>query len=451
MDDLTIVVCGNVDAGKSTLIGVLTTGELDDGRGKSRNNILIHPHERETGRTSNITYNPIIYKFNKDGVYLNAVMNGLKTIKNNKNIKILDNDYTEKGTRKTVSFVDLAGHEKYLKTTLYGLTGLFPDYGLLVINANAGITRITKEHLGILLYLRIPIIITITKIDFAPIEVYKNLLDRIKKLIKNSGFNKVIYNINMLSSKTNENLKDFNNNDDTNKYLDMINTNDVINLIPVISVSNKEGTNINNLHNILINLKKRRNWLLNDGSIVYLDAKFNIPNIGIVVSGTVKGNVVNIKQKMYLGPFNGQFKEVIIKSIHNNVRESVDKIENNSNGCFAIKGVKDTINRGQIKKGMVLIDSLEKYENNISNKFKAKIDILHHSTSIKNGYSPVIHCGPIRQPALMVITDDKKLRSGDKEIVIFNFVSHPEFLEKNNIFFFRDGNTKGVGEILEIL
>jgi GTPase len=437
MDDLTLVVCGNVDAGKSTLIGVLTTGELDDGRGKSRNNILVHPHERYTGRTSNITYNPIIYKFNNDGVYLQAVANGLKNIKKNRNIKILEQNYTNKGDRKTVSFVDLAGHEKYLKTTLYGLTGLFPDYGLLVINANAGITRITKEHLGILLYLRIPIIITITKIDFAPIEVYKNLLDRIKKIIKISGFNKIVYNIN--------------NDEDTTKYLNIINNNDVLNIIPIISVSNKEGTNINNLHNILINLKKRRNWLLNDGTIVYLDAKFNIPNVGIVVSGTVKGNIVNVKQKMYLGPFNGEFKEVLIKSIHNNVRESVDKIENNSNGCFAIKGVKDTINRSHIKKGMVLIDSLEKYENNISNKFKAQIDILHHSTSIRNGYSPVIHCGPIRQSAFMLINDEKKLRSGDKEIVIFSFKNHPEFLEKNNIFFFRDGNTKGVGEILEIL
>ena len=96
-------------------------------------------------------------------------------------------------------------------------------------------------------------------------------------------------------------------------------------------------------------------------------------------------------------------------------------------------------------------DGLDTPSQLVTNAAKAKIDVLHHSTSIKNGYSPVIHCGPIRQPALMIINDDKKLRSGDKEIVIFNFVSHPEFLEKNNIFFFRDGNTKGVGEILEIL
>ncbi len=31
--DMRLAVCGNVDAGKSTLIGVLTQGKWDDGRG----------------------------------------------------------------------------------------------------------------------------------------------------------------------------------------------------------------------------------------------------------------------------------------------------------------------------------------------------------------------------------------------------------------------------------
>ena len=56
-----IAVCGPVDAGKSSLIGVLTSGELDDGRGFARNKILVHPHERESGRTSHISYNPLVY------------------------------------------------------------------------------------------------------------------------------------------------------------------------------------------------------------------------------------------------------------------------------------------------------------------------------------------------------------------------------------------------------
>lgn len=40
---------------------------------------------------------------------------------------------------------DLCGHEKYLKTTIFGLTGLQPDYCMVLVGANmvgaAGIAR----------------------------------------------------------------------------------------------------------------------------------------------------------------------------------------------------------------------------------------------------------------------------------------------------------------------
>ena len=29
--------------------------------------------------------------------------------------------------------MDLCGHEKYLKTTMFGLTGLLPDYEIIII------------------------------------------------------------------------------------------------------------------------------------------------------------------------------------------------------------------------------------------------------------------------------------------------------------------------------
>lgn len=45
---------GNVDAGKSTLLGVLTHGELDNGRGTARMKLFRHKHEMETGRTSSV-------------------------------------------------------------------------------------------------------------------------------------------------------------------------------------------------------------------------------------------------------------------------------------------------------------------------------------------------------------------------------------------------------------
>ena len=50
--DVRIAVIGNVDSGKSTMIGVLTSGECDDGRGSARSRILRHNHEKSNGRTS---------------------------------------------------------------------------------------------------------------------------------------------------------------------------------------------------------------------------------------------------------------------------------------------------------------------------------------------------------------------------------------------------------------
>ena len=45
-----IAVVGNVDAGKSTLLGVLVKGGLDDGRGKARVNLFRHKRLKVEGR-----------------------------------------------------------------------------------------------------------------------------------------------------------------------------------------------------------------------------------------------------------------------------------------------------------------------------------------------------------------------------------------------------------------
>ena len=220
-------------------------------------------------------------------------------------------------------------------------------------------------------------------------------------------------------------------------------------IIPIVSISNKVGTNIDNLHQILYLLPHREKWTNINGSIYYVDGKFVVPGIGLVVSGTNKGNPINIKQKMYLGPFeNNTFKEVVIRSIHNSLRENINSALSNLQTTLAIKGTKEQINRNQIRKGMVLIDNIDKFKTNVVKKFKAKINILHHSTTIKSGYSPVIHCGPIRQSAKINL-NNQILRNGDTSEVEFEFTYYPEFIEKNMVFFFRDGSTKGVGNVID--
>lgn len=54
--EVRVAVMGNADAGKSTLIGVLTQGQLDSGRGSARLNMFRHLHEIQSGRTSSISH-----------------------------------------------------------------------------------------------------------------------------------------------------------------------------------------------------------------------------------------------------------------------------------------------------------------------------------------------------------------------------------------------------------
>ena len=44
----------------------------------------------------------------------------------------------------TITLVDLCGHERYLKTTVFGLTALVPDYAMVIVGANMGVSRMTK-------------------------------------------------------------------------------------------------------------------------------------------------------------------------------------------------------------------------------------------------------------------------------------------------------------------
>jgi GTPase len=42
-------------------------------------------------------------------------------------------------SHKLITLIDLAGHHKYLKTTIFGLTGNCPDFAMLVVSATTGI------------------------------------------------------------------------------------------------------------------------------------------------------------------------------------------------------------------------------------------------------------------------------------------------------------------------
>ena len=64
MKEIRIAVLGNVDSAKTTLVSTITNKILDDGRGLARSKVFKHQHEKDTGRTSSISFRYI--KVNDD-------------------------------------------------------------------------------------------------------------------------------------------------------------------------------------------------------------------------------------------------------------------------------------------------------------------------------------------------------------------------------------------------
>jgi small GTP-binding protein len=399
MNEKRIGILGNVDSGKSTIISVLTNNILDNGRGSARKKILKHDHEQDSGRTSCITHK-----------------------------------YTKYNENTTLSFVDLAGHEKYYKTTIFGANCCSLDFVLLMVGANMGVSHMTREHLLLALILKLPIIFVISKIDLCPDEVLKNTLKDLNAILKRYKCTKEIVELN-----------------DTNKsdYYDL----NSMKSFPILKVSNTSGLNINLLKDYLGNVKNYRNYeeLKTQNTIVLVEDIFFVNGVGIVISGTVNSGTVKKSDKYMIGPFNGIFREVTIKSIHNNFREFEDEIPAGRSGCFNIKTNerKFQLKKKVLKRGMIMIDANS--DEHTYMEFRAKVKILHHPTTIKQNYETMIHCGTIKQVAKIIFIEKDLLRTGDQSNVIFRFKRKPEFIQKNKQIIFREGKTKGIGVVTELL
>ena len=165
---------GNVDSGKSTIVGVMTKSIMDDGRGSARKKVFNFVHEAANGRTSSIGQEIMGF----DDKNSQVQMEHQNANKNQSWAHITSN------SQKLVTFLDLCGHEKYLKTTMFGLVGLMPDYSMIVVGANMGVSKMTREHLGISLALGVPLFVVVTKIDIAPKNVYEETMATLQKILQ---------------------------------------------------------------------------------------------------------------------------------------------------------------------------------------------------------------------------------------------------------------------------
>lgn len=55
---------------------------------------------------------------------------------------------------------------------------------MIVIGANMGITKMSREHIGLAYSLKIPTFFVVTKIDIAPPNILEKTVDTLKNIIK---------------------------------------------------------------------------------------------------------------------------------------------------------------------------------------------------------------------------------------------------------------------------
>jgi len=196
------------------------------------------------------------------------------------------------------------------------------------------------------------------------------------------------------------------------------------------------------------------------GGIFYVDAVFNKEGIGLVVSGIVRGNEINIGDILYIGAIEKEFYRVKVRSMHNSIRQSVDKLTDHDRGCLnivSLDGMKLT--KQQIKKGTILCNSLDMKKNVC---FKAVITYFNKAVTIKSGNTPIITLGTIRQSARMEIDPSENngmevdgiytISFNEKDvrcaIVTLKFVIKPEYVEPYDRIIITSGDIEGIGVIL---
>ncbi|XP_047207765.1 GTP-binding protein 2 isoform X2 [Girardinichthys multiradiatus] len=417
--DLRVAVLGNVDSGKSTLLGVLTQGELDNGRGRARLNLFRHLHEIQTGRTSSISFE--ILGFNSKGEVVN---------------------YSESRTAeeicesasKMITFIDLAGHHKYLKTTIFGLTSYCPDFAMLVVSANTGIAGTTREHLGLAMALKVPIFIVISKVDLCTRATVERTVRQLERVLKQPGCNKVP----MVVSST----------DDAVTAAQQFAQSP--NITPIFTLSSVTGESLDMLKvffNIIppLSNSKEQEELMQQLTEFQVDEIYTVPEVGTVVGGTLYSGICREGDHLVVGPTElGQFHKLTVGSIQRN-RSACRVLRAGQAATLAL----GNFDRSLLRKGMVMVSP--EMDPTICWMFEAEIVLLFHAKTFHKGFQVTVHIGNVRQTATVeAVYGKEELRTGEKAVVLFKFIKHPEYLKVGAKVLFREGVTKGIGHVTNL-
>lgn len=329
-DQLRVTLTGPTTSGKSTLLGTLSTGTLDNGRGKSRLTLLKHLHEVASGVTSSVSQELIGYK---DGWIYNF---------SHPNIESWMDIHDRSEGGRLVFVCDSAGHPRYRRTTLRGLVGWAPHWTVLCIGADVGEpgtaggsqageplgpVDLAAAHLDLCLKLDTPLAIVVTKMDLATGTTLRGTLKMILSAVKSSGRTPMLV---ANDQRSHADLTEIPEEDQkaVKVVTDAITSSDNLRaIVPIVLASAVKGTGIAKVHALLRNLPLPPPPTSHDycgqalnpeqpTSLFHIEERFSLPatygtgangekaeDMGTVVSGYLRFGRLSVNDKVLVGPF----------------------------------------------------------------------------------------------------------------------------------------------------
>ena len=204
-EQLRITLTGATTCGKTTLLGTLSTGELDNGRGKSRISLLRHRHELASGITSSVTWEILGYipEDSKAELKPASCNRGPPRLVNyaSGNISSWTDIHATADGGRIVFLSDSAGNPKFSRTTFKSLIGWAPHYAAFLVAANddetlgagengersLGLSKPSLAHLDLCLKLGLRMIVIFTKRDLGTKTGLKKVFANLLTVLKQNG------------------------------------------------------------------------------------------------------------------------------------------------------------------------------------------------------------------------------------------------------------------------
>ena len=411
--EINIGVLGEEGAGKSTLIGVLINGLLDNGKGLSRTGVFRHKHEILCGKTSSFSHQ--ILGFDENGELTNY-----GDLLRPSLIQIVSK------STKIINFYDMAGSSKtFIRTTLSTLSNEYLDYLIFVISAKEPITKKTEDFLRFIFIIDLPIITIITKIDLISKEELTKFINEYKETIIGLDLGKFAQII--------ENDKDIAlfspNMDEKDILLTFLVSNltwdggltlfkNFLSVIPKNS-NNTTDTTDKDKQQKELDLEKLE---FDIHETIYKEAC-------AIVKGIVSSGKLRIKSQYFLGPdSSGNFKMVEVTDIHcKKVSVNYTFKGQYCSACIKSIGTINTLTRDNVKKGMSLLDL--KIAPIASRLFEIELWTIDNTTkSFKITYQPILNIKHVRQGVKIKNRDELFLFLTDNKNIndLENLVSEKE-------------------------